>query len=97
MNIVDFASLVDRRQSDLYLTIHATRSFQRRVESVCQIGSGQNNDRLISCETIHLDEELVQCVIALIITTKLLVTLLGNCIDFIDEDDGWRELLCLLE
>ena len=97
MNIVDFASLVDRRQSDLYLTIHATRSFQRRVESVGQIGSGQNNDRLISCETIHLDEELIQCVIALIITTKLLVTLLGNRIDFINEDDGWRELLRLLE
>ena len=49
-------------------------------------------------ETVHLDEQLVERLLALVMTTaKTGATLATDGIDLVDEDDGRCGLLCLRE
>ena len=52
----------------------------------------------VGLETVHLDEHLVQRLLALVIATAETGTAMApDCVDFIDEDDAGRALLGLLE
>ena len=49
------------------LTVEAARPEQRRVEDVRAVGGGDQDDVVLHLEAVHLDEELVQGLLALVV------------------------------
>ncbi len=71
---------------------------QRGIEHVGAVGRGDEDDALVRLEAVHLDQELVQRLLALVIAAaKTRAAMPANRVDFVDEDDARRVLLRLLE
>ena len=71
---------------------------ERRIEHVGTVGGGDEDDAFVRLEAVHLDEELVERLLALVVSaaeTRAAVT--ADRVDFVDEDDARRVLLALLE
>ena len=71
---------------------------QRRVEHVGTVRRGDEDDALVRLEAVHLDEQLVQRLLALVVAaaeTGAAVTADG--VNLVDEDDAGGVLLALLE
>ena len=49
------------------LAVEAARTQQRRIEHVGPVGRGDQDDALIGLEAVHLDEQLVQRLLALVV------------------------------
>ncbi len=81
-----------------HLAVEAARAQQRRIEHVGPVGGGNHDDALAAFEAIHLDQQLVQRLLALIVTTaEAGAAMAADRVDFVDEDDAGRMLLGLLE
>ena len=59
----------DIRQRHHNLTIKATRAQQRWIEHVGTVGRGDHDHAAGTLETIHLDQQRIQGLLALIVTT----------------------------
>jgi hypothetical protein len=80
------------------LAVEAARTHQRRVEHVGTVGRSNQDDAFIGLEAVHLDEQLVERLFALVIAAaKAGATMAADGVDFVDEDDARRVLLGLLE
>ncbi len=80
------------------LTVEPARTQQRRIENVGTVGRGDQDDALVRLEAVHLDEELVQGLLALVIAAaETGAAMTADRVDFVDEDDAGRVLLRLLE
>jgi hypothetical protein len=88
--------LTSGRHDDL--AVEAAWTHQRRVEHVGTVGRSNQDDAFIGLEAVHLDEQLVERLFALVIAAaKACATMAADGVDFIDEDDARRVLLGLLE
>ena len=80
------------------LAVEPARPQQRRIEHVGAVGRGDEDHALVRLESIHLDEQLIQRLLALIVSaTEAGATVAADRVDFIDEDDARRMRLALLE
>jgi hypothetical protein len=80
------------------LPVESTRSKKGRVEHIGSVGRGDDDDIRAAVESIHLDQDLVERLLALIVTSaQTCAALPANGIDLIDEDDAWGALLSLIE
>ena len=80
------------------LAVEAARAQERRVEDIRAVRRRDDDDALVGRKAVHLDEQLVERLLALIVAaTDASATLASDCIDLIDEDDARRILLRLLE
>src|SRR6185503_8850876 len=80
------------------LTVEAARPQQRRVEDVGPVGGGDQDDVVGHREAVHLDEELVQGLLALVVTAAHAgAAVAADGVDLVHEDDAGRVLLRLLE
>ena len=71
---------------------------KRRIEHVGPVGRGDDDDALIGLEAVHLDEQLVQGLLALVIAVaEAGAAMAADRVDLVDEDDAGRVLLGLLE
>ena len=78
--------------------VEATGAQDRRVEHVGPVGGGDDDDALVRLEAVHLDEELVQRLLALVVTAaEAGAAVTADGVDLVDEDDAGRVLLALLE
>ena len=83
---------------NLDLAIEAARTQKGWIEHVGPVGRGQNDDAFVGLETVHLDEELVQRLLALVVAAaQARATMATDGVDFVDEDDAGRVLLGLIE
>ena len=90
------AAHVGQRHDDL--TIEAARAQQRRIEHVGTVGGRDDDDALVAFETVHLDQQLVQRLLALVVTAaEARAAMPADRVDLVDEDDAGRVLLGLLE
>src|SRR5690606_38093567 len=81
-----------------YLTIEAARTQKRGIKDVGAVGSRDQDDTLIGFEAVHLNQQLVKCLLAFIVpASKSSTTLAAYRVNFIDENDARFVLLCLLE
>jgi hypothetical protein len=86
------------RQPDHHLPVETTRAQQRRVEHIRTVGGGDHDDAIVALEAIHLDQQLVEGLLALVMTAAQTgATVAADRIDLVDEDDAGRLLLGLLE
>ena len=83
------------------MTVEATWTQQRCIEDLGLVGRSKNNDWLVlGSKTIHFGEQLVERLLALIISTHNshgARTTLTNGIKFIDKNDARRFLLGFLK
>src|SRR6476661_9594397 len=80
------------------LPVEASRSKQRRVEDVRPVRGGHDDDVRVRVEPVHLDEDLVQGLLALVVTAaEAGATLAADRVDLIDEHDARRIALGLVE
>ncbi|RUP49633.1 LOW QUALITY PROTEIN: hypothetical protein BC936DRAFT_141968 [Jimgerdemannia flammicorona] len=95
VNLEDLGATLNIRSVDGNVTIEAAGTHQRRVQDVRPVGAGQDDHVLAGSKTVHLDQELVERTLALIVATELpaLAARLADRVDFVHEDDARRVLL----
>ncbi len=81
-----------------HATVKTAGPEQRRIQHIRPVGRRHDDHALVRFETIHLDEQLVQCLFTLVVAAaKSRAAMAPHGIDFIDEDDARRVALALLE
>ena len=80
------------------LAVEAARAEQRRVEDVGPVRGGDQDDVVLHLEAVHLDEELVQRLLALVVAAaEAGAAVAADGVDLVHEDDAGARLLRLLE
>ena len=86
------------RTVDSDVAIETTRSHERRVEHVRPVCCGNDNHRRRLLKAVHLTENLVERLLALIVSAaKSRTAVTPDGVDFIDEDDAGRVVLRVLK
>ena len=74
--------------ADRHLAIEAARPQQRRIEDVRPVGRGDDDDALVGREAVHLDEQLVQRLLALFVAERVAAAAAADGVELVDEDDA---------
>src|SRR5206468_4062259 len=78
--------------------IEAAGTKKRRIEDVGAVGRRDENDAFVRFEPVHLDEQLIERLLALVVAAaKTRTAMAADGVDFVDEHDARRILLALLE
>ncbi len=97
MNLEYCQSAIPVGSFDSHAAVEASRAQERFIESIRSVCGSDYDDSLANIKTVHLNEQLVQCLLALIVAIDAGATLATNGIDFVDKDDAWRRFLRLVE
>ena len=80
------------------LAVETARTKQSRVQNVNAVRRRDEHHGLVLLEAVHLDEQLVQGLLALIVAAAQTgATLAANGVDLVDEDDRRSRFLGMLE
>ena len=94
----DALASLDVRTVDDDAAVEASGPQQRRVEDVRPVRRGDEDDPFVRLEAVHLDEQLVECLLALVVpAAEACAAVAADRIDLVDEDDAGGVLLALLE
>ena len=89
----DLLAAVDIGARDDHLAVEAARAQQRRVEHVGTVGRGDDDDAFVGLEAVHLDQQLVERLLALVIAVaEAGAAMAADRVDFVDEDDARRAI-----
>ena len=98
MHLEDLLAAVDVGVRHHDLAVEAARTQQRGVEHVGPVGGRDQDDAFIGLEAVHLDQQLVQRLLALVVAAaEAGAAMAADSVDFVDEDDAGRVLLGLVE
>ena len=85
-------------QSHHHAAVETAGAQQRGIEHVGPVGGGDQDDAVVGFEAVHLDEQLVQGLLALVVSAaEACAAMTADRVDFVDEDDAGRVLLALFE
>ena len=94
----DRAAAADVGPVEHHVAVEAARAEQRGVEDVRPVRRRDDDDVLVGLEPVHLDEQLVEGLLALVVAAaESGATLAADGVDLVDEDDAGRVLLRLVE
>ncbi len=80
------------------LAVEAARPQERAVEDVRAVGGGDDDDALGRVEAVHLDQERVERLLALVVAAaQARAALAADGVDLVDEDEARGALAALLE
>src|SRR5262249_56011703 len=80
------------------LAVEAAGAEEGVVEDVGPVRRGHDHDAELGAETVHLDQHLVQRLLALIVTLSHAgAALAADGVELVDEDDRGRGAACLAE
>ena len=82
---------------DGHLPVEPAGPHQGLVEDVGPVGRGDDDDALVRGEAVHLDEQLIERLLALFVAERLAATAAADGVELVDEDDAGRVLARLLE
>ena len=77
--------------------VKTARSKQGLIENFRTVGCRQNNACLITLESIHLCQKLIQCLLTFIISSETGITAFSNGINLIDKHDTGSIFLCFFK
>ena len=98
VHVEDRLAPVDVGPVDDDLAVEAAGAQQRRVEDVGPVGGGDQDHAAARIEAVHLDEQLVERLLALVVAAAQAgAAVAADRIDLVDEHDGRRGRLRLLE
>ena len=94
----DRCAALDVGAIDDDLPVEAAGAQQRGIEHVGAVRRGDQDDAGVLIEAVHLDEQLVERLLALVVTAaQARAALAADRVDLVDEDDARRALLRLFE
>ena len=98
VHLEDLAAPEAIRAVDHDLAVEAAGTEQRRIEDVGAVGGGDEDDVVLHLEAVHLDEQLVERLLALVVAAaEAGAAMAADRVDLVHEDDAGRHLLRLLE
>ena len=98
MHQEDLLAAADVGQGHHHLAVEAAGAEQRRIEHVGAVGGGDDDNAGRALEAVHLDQELVQGLLAFVVAAaQACAALAPDGVDLVDEDDARGVLLGLLE
>ena len=98
MHQENLLTTTDIRQRHYHLAVETARAQQRGVEHIGTVRCSDHDHTRCPFEPIHLNQQLVQGLFALVIAAaEPRAALAPHCVDFVDENDARRLLLRLLE
>src|SRR5438067_10222 len=94
----DGATAADVRPIERHMPVEPTGAEQRRIENVRAVGGRDHDHMGVGLEAVHLDQQLVERLLALVVTAAQAgAALASDGVDLIDKDDAGRVLLRLIE
>src|SRR5579885_2355170 len=94
----NFFAAAHVRPVNNHAPVKAAGPEERWVKNVRPVGCSHKDNAFVRFEAIHLDQQLVQGLLALVVSaTEASPTVTAHRIDFINEDDAGRVLLSLFE
>src|SRR5262249_22731300 len=94
----DALAALDVRTIDDDAAVEAGGPQQRRVEHIGAGGRGDEDEALVRLEATHFDEQLVEGLLALVVTAaEASAAMTADRVNLVDEDDAGGVLLALLE
>ena len=98
VHLEDALAALEVGRVDADLAVEAAGTQQRGVEDVGTVRRRDEDDVRLRVEAVHLDEELVQRLLALVVpAAEAGAAVAADRVDLVDEDDGRRVLLGLVE
>ena len=98
MHAENFFTAANIRKWNHNAAIEASRTQQGGIKNVRPVGCGDQDHAFIRFKTVHFDQQLVQRLLTLVVSTaKTGTAVTAYGIDFIDKDDAGSVLLALLE
>ena len=98
VDLEDLQTALHVRAVDRDLPVEAAGAQQRRVEDVGPVRGGDQDDAALHVEAVHLDEQLVEGLLALVVTAaEAGAAVPADRVDLVDEDDRRGVRLGLLE
>src|SRR4030042_1696892 len=90
MNLQDTLTSFSVRQGNIHLTVKTTGAKQGWIEHIRAVGCCQDDHLVGYIETIHLHQELIKRLFALVIDVAHdCTTSPTNSIQLVNENDGW--------
>ncbi len=83
--------------ADGHLPIEPAGTQQRRIEDVGAVGRRDDDDAVGLREAVHLDEQLVERLLALLVAQRIAAAAAADGVELVDEDDARRMAPRLLE
>ena len=99
VNLQDRLTAFEIRQFNRNTAVKTSRTGERRVEGFRTVGRSQDNHPVVALEAVHLRQQLVERLFALIVPAEMraAASLLPDRVDFIYKHDTGRFLLGLPE
>ena len=99
MNLEDIFTLVQLWKVHVDDAVETPGAHQGAVQNICTVGGRHDDHVFVGAEPVHLGQELVQGIFALIVSSGEVVLATGtaNGVDLIDENDTWRFFFRLFE
>ena len=85
VDLEDALATRDIRRRDEHLAVEAARSQQRGVELLEQVRGGHHDEVAARVEAVHLDEQLVERLLALAVVVR--AAMRADGVELVDEDD----------
>ena len=86
------------RTCNHHAAIETSRPQQCRIENIRPVRCGNQDDAFVGFEAVHFDEQLIECLLALVVSAaKTGATMAPDGVDFIYKDDARRILFALFE
>ena len=98
MHLQDGLAAVDVGPVQHHLAVEAAGAQQGRVQDVGPVGGRQDDDVGVGVEAVHLHQDLVQRLLALVVgAAQAGAAVAADGVQLVDEDDAGRVLLGLIE
>src|SRR5207248_828966 len=98
MDPQNFLATFHIRQIDGDLAIETARTQQGGIENIGPVGGGDDNDAFLSIEPVHLHEQSIEGLFALIVAASdAVAAMTTDRVDFVDENNTGRGFLALLK
>ena len=91
MNPENLLAPLQVRRADGHLSIEPAGPQQRRIENVGTIGRRDDDDALVGREAVHLDEQLIERLLALFVAERVAAAAAADGVELVDEDDAGRD------
>ena len=74
--------------ADGHLAVEPARPQQRRIEDVRPVGGGDDDDAAVRLEAVHLDQQLVERLLALFVAERAAAAAAADGVELVDEHDA---------